>query len=64
MASQGPPGAYPLDMDDKSGTILASIWVLTGLSSVFIVLRAYCKIISRRGLWWDDYVMILAWVSS
>ena len=48
--------------DDQGKAILSSIWPLTGISLVFLLLRIYCKFKGRRGLWWDDHVMILAWV--
>jgi hypothetical protein len=39
-------------------------WVLVGVSLVFLVLRVYCKIWRHRGLWWDDHILIAAWVMS
>ncbi len=53
-----------LPHDDKRETILLSIWFLTGLSLVFLALRLFCKFRTHRGLWWDDHVMVLAWVSA
>lgn len=40
----------------------AAIWALVGMSAVFLVLRIYCKIWRSRGLWWDDWVLIISWV--
>lgn len=51
-----------LPHDDKRELILVSIWLLTGLSLLFLVLRLFCKFKTRRGLWWDDHVMVLSWV--
>jgi len=51
-----------LPHDDRGGAILAAHWFLTGLATVFLALRIYCKRISRLRLWWDDWVLIAAWV--
>jgi hypothetical protein len=37
---------------------------LTGLAAVFLGLRLYCKRIRQNKLWWDDYILIAAFVSS
>lgn len=37
-------------------------WGLTALASAFLGLRLYCKFSTRRGLWWDDRILIAAWV--
>jgi hypothetical protein len=39
------------------------VWVLVGLSGLFLGLRIYCKFMKSRGLWWDDYLLIASWVS-
>lgn len=33
-------------------------------ASVFLALRIYCKFLARgrRGLWWDDWILVAAWV--
>lgn len=49
--------------DNLGPNFNVAIWVLTGAALVFMSLRLYCKIRIRRGLWWDDYVLILAMVS-
>ncbi|KAK4031333.1 hypothetical protein C8A01DRAFT_51553 [Parachaetomium inaequale] len=36
-------------------------WGLTALASAFLGLRLYCKLNIRRGLWWDDWILIAAW---
>ncbi|KAK3395474.1 hypothetical protein B0T20DRAFT_35804 [Sordaria brevicollis] len=38
------------------------IWILIGISSVFLGLRVYCKFSRRKGLWWDDIMLIGAWI--
>lgn len=57
-------GEVDLPQDDLIVEFNAIIWVLVGLSGIFFFLRAYCKITRQRGLWWDDHVMGLAWVSE
>ncbi|KKA29669.1 hypothetical protein TD95_001365 [Thielaviopsis punctulata] len=37
-------------------------WLMLSLSAIFVALRVYCKTINARGLWWDDYVLLLAYV--
>ncbi|KAI1660847.1 hypothetical protein F4813DRAFT_386257 [Daldinia decipiens] len=47
---------------DTLGPILnASNWTLTALAGIFLGLRVYCKLSRKRGLWWDDHILILAW---
>jgi hypothetical protein len=48
----------------RGNEILAVLWTLTTLSGVVLVLRIYCKMIRHRGMWWDDYVLVVAWVGS
>lgn len=40
------------------------VWLLIGLSSVFLVLRVFCKFRTHRGLWWDDHILIISWVRA
>lgn len=42
----------------------AGLWSLFSGATVFLMLRIYCKITRGHGLWYDDYVLILAWVSA
>ncbi|KAI2621227.1 hypothetical protein GGR54DRAFT_647268 [Hypoxylon sp. NC1633] len=37
-------------------------WFLTTFAGMFLGLRVYCKFSRHRGLWWDDYILIFAWV--
>ncbi|ENH71286.1 hypothetical protein FOQG_13585 [Fusarium oxysporum f. sp. raphani 54005] len=43
-------------------TIIAVCVSLTLLAGLFLGLRLYCKIIRHRGFWWDDYILIAAWI--
>ncbi|KAK0717511.1 hypothetical protein B0T26DRAFT_710099 [Lasiosphaeria miniovina] len=51
-----------MDEDDQGSKILATTWALTGLSAVFLAVRLFCKLRTKRRLWWDDYVLVLSWV--
>ncbi|KAI0544881.1 hypothetical protein F4679DRAFT_563339 [Xylaria curta] len=47
------------------GVVLNAVnWTLTALAAVFLSLRVYCKICRGRGLWWDDYILILSFAST
>lgn len=67
--AQSPPGPGMPSMldgrpiDDRGPMVVAVCWTLTALASVFLALRLYCKYVSRRALWWDDWILIGAWVS-
>lgn len=37
-------------------------WVMTVLSGTVVGLRIYNKVRRRMQLWWDDYIVIVAWV--
>jgi len=64
----GPPPLTPeqlaaLPHDNAGPRLNVVIWVLTGLSGVFLCLRLYCKRLRGKGLWWDDWLLTAAWVS-
>ncbi|KAK1826127.1 hypothetical protein QBC39DRAFT_269741 [Podospora conica] len=51
--------------DDRQPMLLGIHWGLTALGSVLLALRIYCKQFhpkSKRGLWWDDYILIAGWL--
>lgn len=51
---------YP---DDNRGPLLLRVvWILLGLSSIAVAARTYVKIRTTRRVYWDDGLMILAWV--
>ncbi|KAK3326664.1 hypothetical protein B0H66DRAFT_472667 [Apodospora peruviana] len=52
-----------LQNDDLGPTTRVAIWVLAGVSLLFIVLRVYCKFVRHRRLHSDDYFAIAAWVA-
>ncbi|KAI0432621.1 hypothetical protein F5Y09DRAFT_301402 [Xylaria sp. FL1042] len=45
------------------GVVLNAVnWTLTALAALFLSLRLYCKVSRSRGLWWDDYILIAAFI--
>ena len=53
------------DVGENFGPLLNyTIWMMTGVSFIVIMLRFYCKLSRDRRLWWDDWVLQLAWVGS
>ncbi|OIW27623.1 hypothetical protein CONLIGDRAFT_441448 [Coniochaeta ligniaria NRRL 30616] len=55
--------AADLPHDNLGPNLNIAIWILTGAAIIFLCLRLYCKLSIRRGLWWDDYVLIAASVA-
>jgi hypothetical protein len=51
-----------LPHDDRGSAILGVHWALTGLAMIFLALRIYCKRLTSRKLWWDDWILIAAYV--
>lgn len=51
------------DAGENFGPLLNyTIWMMTGVSFTVLMLRFYCKLSRDRRLWWDDWVLKLAWV--
>ncbi len=59
---QAPGPGDGLPHDSAAMHLNTTIWVLVGFSAFFLVLRLYCKFLRHRGFWWDDYILIGAWV--
>jgi hypothetical protein len=57
----GPP-ADGIGPDNYGPVILVACWLVEVLSSIIIGLRVYCKLKRSRALWYDDYILIAAWV--
>ncbi|KAH8895275.1 hypothetical protein GQ53DRAFT_820113 [Thozetella sp. PMI_491] len=55
---------YPMPTGDPSVTskVLASIWIMFTISTIFLGLRVYCRSIRTKTMWWDDYLLITGWV--
>ncbi|KAI0841234.1 hypothetical protein F5Y06DRAFT_216008 [Hypoxylon sp. FL0890] len=48
---------------DTLGPMMNAVnWFLVALATTFLGLRLYCKFSRHRGLWWDDHILIFAWV--
>ena len=55
-----PPRSLPHD-DLGNGLVAITVLLLT-LSAAFLFTRLYLKVHQRRRLWWDDYILVVAWV--
>ena len=42
--------------------LVACAWALAGPATLFLSLRLYCRFLKGLRLWWDDVVLIAAWV--
>jgi len=51
-----------LPHDNAGPHLVRTIWVLIGISLLFLLLRLYAKFFRHRGLWWDDHILIGAWL--
>jgi len=40
------------------------VWLLISVSALFLFTRLYLKACQNRGLWWDDYVLLAAWLTQ
>lgn len=58
------PEEYAALPHGNFGTLMLAVaWPLVFIAFVFLCMRFYCKYIGRKRLWWDDYVLIGAWIS-
>jgi hypothetical protein len=55
-----PPGINLAD--DVQNEIIGSISATWALATIAMALRFACRRISKAGFWWDDYLMIPAYV--
>ena len=51
-----------LDHGDKGHLLLSVHWALKAVAAAFLAVRLYCKVSYKRGLWWDDWILIGTWV--
>ena len=50
--------------EETHGPLMAiSVWAVTGVAAVFLVLRFYIRFNIGK-IWIDDYVVLLGWVSE
>lgn len=57
-----PDMALPVLTKDPGPTVNGAIWSIGAVSTAFLMLRVYCKQIRAKGMWWDDWLLIVAWV--
>lgn len=60
--SDVPYDYHLLPRDDLGPRLNATVWSLAGVSLGILLLRIYCKVSRRKALWYDDYVLVAAWV--
>lgn len=53
----------PESGENRGPEINFALWMLTCISALFLSLRLYCKSYRHKDLWWDDWILILSWVS-
>ncbi|KAI2611896.1 hypothetical protein GGR54DRAFT_651135 [Hypoxylon sp. NC1633] len=51
-------------MADSQTSIHIGIWFMVGVSLSALVTRFYCRLSRQRSLWWDDYMLLAAWVMA
>lgn len=64
MSTTGLFAGTPVNNDDLGPEIIIASWALTTVSGIFLFMRIFAKIWTRRGLWLDDYILIVAWVRT
>ncbi|KAL2143976.1 hypothetical protein VTI28DRAFT_9728 [Corynascus sepedonium] len=62
FASLSPEELTALPHDSAAPKLLASIWALDLVATLFLSLRISCRLIKTRRLWWDDAILIASWV--
>ena len=53
-----------LPHDNQATLLVASIWTLGLIATVFLALRIYCRLIRAKRIGWDDAILIASWVSA
>lgn len=49
---------------DPQKELNIGLWTLYAGATGFLAARAWSKVTRRHGLWWDDYVLLFAWVGT
>lgn len=52
------------DYIDPTVQLNVGLWTLFAGATVFLALRIWIKITRRHGLWYDDHILLISWVSS
>ncbi len=57
------PEEYALaDHSSRGGMLLSVQWALTSFAAAFLALRLYVKMSLKKGLWWDDWLLLASWL--
>lgn len=51
-----------LDYVHPETEVYTGLWCLHAGATAFLAARLWTKLTRRHGLWWDDYILIIAWV--
>ncbi|TLD33715.1 hypothetical protein PspLS_00016 [Pyricularia sp. CBS 133598] len=59
-----PPGALgPCNFGENLGPKADAVsWTLVAFTTIFLLLRLYCKWLKSNRLWWDDWLLILSYM--
>lgn len=47
---------------DYGSQLNLTVWMLVSVSALFLFTRLYLKNCQNRGLWWDDYALLVSWI--
>jgi hypothetical protein len=47
---------------DYGPRLNALMWLMVSVAALFLFTRLYLKKCQMRGLWWDDYILLAAWI--
>ncbi|KAI1866324.1 uncharacterized protein JN550_007712 [Neoarthrinium moseri] len=50
------------DLSTIGPEVVGVCWMLVALALVFLATRLYAKFSARRGMWWDDHVLLASWL--
>ena len=51
-----------LPHDNEGPRLTVILWMFNILAAIFLAVRLYSKYRRHRALWWDDHILIAAWV--
>lgn len=49
---------------DRASVLLAVAWTECAISSIFITFRFYCRKKITKNIWWDDWLILITFVSQ
>ncbi|KAK4447208.1 hypothetical protein QBC34DRAFT_496314 [Podospora aff. communis PSN243] len=52
-----------LDHSTRGPMLMQAHWSLMAFASLFLAARLYVKLTFKRGLWWDDWILIGGWIA-